>query len=68
MITKTKICSCCGTKTDNFYVNQKTGRANKFCRSCESTYTPEERKLQELKWLIDIMKDIDLTEKLKDKK
>jgi hypothetical protein len=67
MKTVNKICSCCGYKRTDFYVNQKTGRANKYCRECETTFTPKERKEQELKWLVGIMTDINITDKLKDK-
>jgi len=52
------ICYCCMTKSDNFYVNSKTGNRTKHCRDCGEKYTAKERKQKETFNVLQAMKNV----------
>lgn len=54
-------CYCCLEKTSNFGVNKRrANKATKFCKDCNTKYTPTERKAREFKNILSILTKSDI--------
>lgn len=53
-------CSCCYKETDDFYINSKTGKRNKYCNQCYKDYTRQERSKREKKYIFGIIAEMEI--------
>lgn len=58
-------CWSCGTQSET-YKNKNNGKISKYCNSCYDNFTPEQRKLNEYKFIMAsmkfVIKNIDISE------